>query len=273
MTTLGRHIMKSTLLKPSSTRQWLKPISFLPDPAGAVGMPWGIRQIAFKDDYQYVTSFNKAGRVGGYASLMAVLPDVNMGWSATAAGKMPETLTGFIADEAARRFLRVWQDVAREEAQTNYGGRYAAAAAGFNSSLEVQTFADQPGIQITSWLSNGTDMRVWGVTFGQALNAEDLAKLRPNVTLYPTGLEETLADGGKKVVFRAVFENMVGEKVSNSYVTDCITWIYTNAIYGSKPLDLFVFTLDRNGKATAVENEALRAKLDKVPSAKERLVR
>ena len=273
MTTFGRHIMKSTLLKPSSTRQWLKPISFLPDPAGAVGMPWGIRQIALQDDYQYVTSFNKAGRVGSYAALMAVLPDVRMGWSATVAGgNLPETLTGWVADEASQRFLRVWQDVAREEAQAAYGGRYAAAG-GLNSSLEVRTFPDQPGIQITGWLSNGTDMRVWGVTFGKVPTAEELAKLRPSVTMYPTGLEEDLPGGGKKVVFRAVFENMVGDKVSNSYVTDCITWIYTNAIYGSKPLDLFVFTLDKNGNAVSVENEALRAKLDKVPSTKERLRR
>jgi hypothetical protein len=49
MTTLGRHIMKSTLLKPALTRWWLKPVSFLPDPAGAVGMPWGIRQINLKN--------------------------------------------------------------------------------------------------------------------------------------------------------------------------------------------------------------------------------
>lgn len=45
MSTLGRAILRSTLLKPAVTRRWLKPSVFTSDPKSTVGMPWGIRQL------------------------------------------------------------------------------------------------------------------------------------------------------------------------------------------------------------------------------------
>jgi hypothetical protein len=45
MSSLGRAILRSTLLKPAMTRRWLKPTSFTSDPKALVGMPWGIRRI------------------------------------------------------------------------------------------------------------------------------------------------------------------------------------------------------------------------------------
>lgn len=45
MSSLGRAIMRSTLLKPAVTRRWLKPSVFTSDPKSLVGMPWGIRQL------------------------------------------------------------------------------------------------------------------------------------------------------------------------------------------------------------------------------------
>ena len=60
LTQLGRAIMKSTLIKPSVTRRWLKPSSFLPDPRSAVGAPWGIRQIPIEGTSQPVTLAHKS---------------------------------------------------------------------------------------------------------------------------------------------------------------------------------------------------------------------
>lgn len=45
LSSLGRAILRSTLLKPAMTRRWLKPTSFSSDPMAAVGIPWGIRRI------------------------------------------------------------------------------------------------------------------------------------------------------------------------------------------------------------------------------------
>lgn len=45
MSSLGRAIMRSTLLKPAVTRRWLKPFAFTSDHKSLVGMPWGVRQI------------------------------------------------------------------------------------------------------------------------------------------------------------------------------------------------------------------------------------
>jgi hypothetical protein len=195
---------------------------------------------------------------------MALLPDVSMGWSATASGSMPETLTGNVADQVSDKMLQLWLDVARDEAAATYGGRYVASG-GLNSSLTIRTDADKPGIGLYDWLSNGTDFNFWAVTFGWGEVSEKKRKeLVLSARLYPTGLEETTADGGRKEVFRAIFEDLSGGKVVNSYVTDCSSWIYTNAIYGSRPLDLFVFNFNKEGKVVSVENEALRVTLNKV---------
>ena len=45
LSSLGRAILRSTLIKPAMTRRWLKPVSFSSDPNAGVGMPWGIRRI------------------------------------------------------------------------------------------------------------------------------------------------------------------------------------------------------------------------------------
>jgi len=45
LSSLGRAILRSTLIKPAMTRRWFKPASFSSDPQAGVGMPWGIRRI------------------------------------------------------------------------------------------------------------------------------------------------------------------------------------------------------------------------------------
>ena len=98
------------------------------------------------------------------------------------------------------------------------------------------------------------------------VSADYYPKMQPSVRLYPTGLEETLPDGaGKKVAFRAVFEDLSLPASSGSFVTDCATWVgVTSVVYGSRPLDLFVFEMGADGRVVAVENEGLRVRLVKV---------
>jgi uncharacterized protein YuzE len=38
----------------------------------------------------------------------------------------------------------------------------------------------------------------------------------------------------------------------------------TAAVYGSRPLDLFIFEMDEKGKVVGVENAALRLAMEKV---------
>jgi CubicO group peptidase (beta-lactamase class C family) len=57
LSSIGRAILRSTLLKPAMTRRWLKPVSFSSDPKASVGMPWGIRQIELEKSKFFPEAF------------------------------------------------------------------------------------------------------------------------------------------------------------------------------------------------------------------------
>ena len=71
--------------------------------------------------------------------------------------------------------------------------------------------------------------------------------------------------GGRRVGFKAVFEDVGLPAVSRPFTTDCATWVSVAGIaYGSQPLDAFIFEMDANGTVVAVENPALRNRMRKV---------
>ena len=114
-------------------------------------------------------------------------------------------------------------------------------------------------------------MSFYAVAINSNVTKEYLDKVKPSVLLYPTGFSEsvTLADGGKgkKVAFKAVFEDLSlpERKPGMQMGTDCATWVgVTGVVYASRPLDLFIFEVDERGTVRAVENGALRVRLDKV---------
>jgi hypothetical protein len=217
-------------------------------------------------DFLYATSYVKGGRVGAYTSAMTIIPDMDLGWTVMGSApppELPDGLTGQLSTILGRQMLTLWLEVAREQANATYGGRYVAATPGLNSSLTIRADDDKPGIGVFGWVSNGTAMDPWTVAFGWPTNEDELKNMVPSTRLYPTGLEEELPDGGRRVSFRAVFEDLSDDPVLNSYVPTCNTWVRTIGIYGSKPLDLFVFTFDKGGKVTSVENMAMRARMDK----------
>jgi hypothetical protein len=214
-----------------------------------------------------VTAFNKVGHVAGYKTEMVILPDLDVGLTvmcSAAPSELPDDLNIELSKVMTEKLLDLWLDVGREQAHANYGGHYQIAGSGLNSSLTIRADDGMPGIGVYNWFSNGTDMILGTITLGWIPTPEEVLRLRPSVRLYPTKLEEVLPDGGRRVSFRAVFEDLSDDPLFNSLVPECDTWLRTGATYGTKPLDLFVFTLDKNGRAVSVENMALRMKLDKV---------
>ncbi|KAK0727547.1 beta-lactamase/transpeptidase-like protein [Lasiosphaeria miniovina] len=309
LSSLGRAVMRSTLLKPAMTRRWLKPAAFTSDPVAAVGMPWGIRQLGLSKDqpYQFVHTFNKAGSLGAYSSLLAIIPELDIGFTIMAAGDPPPGLAMDIADTLTRTYLPTMAYVARTQAKATFGGRYrhtgpatasnytgpatasnytglattsnstsgfgnatgpyANSSAPLNSSLTITVDADRPGLGVLDWFSNGTDMAFVATAIGSNVTSEYFDKMKPSVRLYPTGLEQPASSnaGGKRVAFKAVFEDLSLPARNASFSTDCATWVTATAVvYAKRPLDLFIFDFDRDGKVTAVENAALRIRLDKV---------
>ncbi|KXX77020.1 Beta-lactamase-like protein 2 [Madurella mycetomatis] len=305
LSSLGRAILRSTLLKPAMTRRWLKPVSYSSDPKSTVGMPWGVRQIELgqNQSYQFIHTFNKAGSLGAYSALLAIMPELDIGFTVLVAGVPPPSLTMAIADALTSTYIPTLMYVARDQANATFGGHYRHASLlnttttpvsnsssgstttpppyGNTTTISTNTTAPQllnssltitvdptgtrPGLGVENWLSNSTHMAFVAVAINMNASADYLSQMEPSVRLYPTGLEEPLADGGRKVAFKAVFEDLSMPNRSTSFVTDCSTWVgVTGVVYGSKPLDLFVFELGEDGRVKAVENGALRVRLEKV---------
>ncbi|KAI0847320.1 beta-lactamase/transpeptidase-like protein [Daldinia vernicosa] len=264
---VGRAILRSTLLPPSMTRRWLKPISFSSDPKSSVGAPWGVRQLQFSKDspYQFATTFNKAGSLGRYSTLLAIIPDFNIGFSILAAGDVPASLPMDIADTLSNTYLPTMVNTARIQANALYSGTYKDPNSAVNSSLSIVVDSKTPGLSLNSWISNGTNLLWYSVAMSRNVTKDYWNQIRPSARLYPTGLWDATSDGGKRVAFKAIFEDLSLPNASKPFTTDCSTWVSVAGImYGSKPLDQFIFNINAAGNVTSIENAALRNRLEKV---------
>ncbi|TVY68709.1 Beta-lactamase-like protein sdnR [Lachnellula suecica] len=134
------------------------------------------------------------------------------------------------------------------------------AAAPLNSSMTV-VIDDKPGLGVTRWISNGTDMRL---TVAQLMtNYSDPYWVDLSIRLYPTDLIVDTA-GSKKQSFKAIFEDLNAALVDATFYTACASWIGPTAyVYGGLSLDQFFFTTFSNGTVT-LQPQALRATLKKI---------
>lgn len=133
------------------------------------------------------------------------------------------------------------------------------ASSPLNSSMTI-VMDEKPGLGISSWISNGTDMRL---TVAQLMtNYSDPYWIDLSIRLYPTDLVVT-DDGTRTQSFKALFEDLASPLVEKTYSTACATWIGPTAyVYGSLALDQFFITTYSNGTVT-IDPRALRVTLEK----------
>ncbi|KAI1172666.1 beta-lactamase/transpeptidase-like protein [Nemania sp. FL0916] len=258
---IGRSILSYKLLDPIITRRWLKPFSFSTDPHASVGVPWGARRINVAGQpYRWITAFNKAGRISDYSSVLAIIPDYDIGISVLLAGELPPNANFNLLDIVGGVLIPAIEEAARAEAGALYSGHYAFSnTTQLNSSMTITT-DDQPGLGVSQWISNGTD-------FGyiSAALQSGYTPIKPRIRLYPAGLEGPGFNGGKKVVFKAVFEDADAPSQEKAmFSTDCATWInVASVIYGSAAMDELIFDVDSNGKVTSITSPSLRVTMNK----------
>jgi len=256
---LGRSILKSTLLTSAQTRRWLKPATLTSDLRETVGYPWGLRRITLNaaQPYKITTAFNKAGVVGAYSALIALLPDYDIGFTIMVAGDL--ALSNWVlADIIGNVIVPAAEQAARDQATQLYAGKYSSSSV--NSSVTLTTDSSKPGLGISSWISNGTDM----MAIANEL-LEGTVSSSFGIRLYPTDFQVVAADGSKQVAFKAIMEDLATQLVDNMFTAACGTWIGpTSIVYGSQALDQFVFSIDASGKVVSVESMALRLPLKKV---------
>ena len=186
------------------------------------------------------------------------MPDFQVGLTILAAapktpinpfgGVQPELAASIIAEEV----FPALEQAAKQQATDDFAGTYTATA--LNSSL-VLAADNLPGLNITSLISNGTDFLadlaiVAGVS-GTSLRA------------YPTNLRSSAADGTSQVAFTLLLTSP--ESIGKGVIeVDCFSWgAVDNLEYGMEQLQQLVFDMDAQGKVVAVENPALRVKMEK----------
>ncbi|XDG09870.1 hypothetical protein ABKA04_009485 [Annulohypoxylon sp. FPYF3050] len=244
---LGRAILGHKLLSPVTTRRWLKPFAFSSDPLAMVG---------------------------------TILPDFDIGISVLLAGDLPGnagfSLAGmsiamvkYVAENEGNAYLKTdtigdslllpIEEAARSEAGEIYSGYYVSPDDKLNSSMTITT-DELPGLSISQWFSNGTDF-AWIATVLQ----NQYKPVTPRIRLYPSGLEGPSEDGGKRVAFKAMFEDADAPRNDGKmFSTECGSWVsIESVIYGSAAMDELIFNLDPSGKVVSVTSPSLRITLNK----------
>lgn len=262
--TIGRSILSSTLLTPAQTRRWLKPLTFTSDPNVSVGAPWEILRAPGLNRSSYL--YTKAGDIGLYSAEVALLPDYDVGFTVLTAGLQSSVNVRVVSDILAATFVPALEAAAAQEAEQIYAGTYTSTADA-NSSLTVVVTDGKPGLGITRWIENGTDVfPLLGTLFG--VTSEQLAQATQaggglSVRLYPTGLRSR--DGTMAVAWRAVFELFPEPLDAGAFSENCATWVIVDSlIYGAVGVDEFLFGLSVDGKeAESIEPRMLRTQLKK----------
>lgn len=250
---MGKSILLSSLLPPRTTRKWLQPITHTSALLGSVGRPWEIRRfeipVSSSTNTTRITDlYTKNGAVGTYLSLLALSPDHDLGISVLTAGPSSTADYNTLVGLASSIWVPAMEEAAREQAVVDFVGTYRSSSDA-NTYTEFESDPNQPGIFLSNFVSNGTDLL--------ALLASALGE-PPSVKyggwLYPM----ELSDQGR-IAFRAVF-GATGTPVPDA----CASWGSVDAYrYGDYAIDLFIFDVGTDGKATGVEIPVLKTTLNR----------
>jgi hypothetical protein len=232
----------------------MKPHSHTSSLAYAVGAPWEITSFSLP---RLIDLYTKSGDIGSYSSVLALSPDHGVGFTILVAGTGGHVVAAMVADLVAQTMLPALEYIAKDQARVRFAGTYSAPSRVVNSSISIIT-DDGPGLRVTNWTSNSTDMFQ---SLATLRGANDTSQI--TIRLYPTGLETP-----GKISFRALIPPDLGLAPIGPFTGSCITWVTVDSyIYGSVGLDEFVFTLDDHLRATSVSPRVLRIDLQRQNSS------
>jgi CubicO group peptidase (beta-lactamase class C family) len=237
----GTAILNSTLLPPVVTRRWMKPVSHTADLQYSVGRPWEIYRYKHATSGVVTDLYTKLGDSGNYGSFLVLIPDFDAGFSIIGASALAarSNATSLLADLVTEGILPALMEQAASEAKKNFAGNYTSDRLNSSLALDVSS-SGNPGLSVTSWVSNGTDlMPLLGVLLGNE-----------NSRLVPT----IVSGNARQVAFRAYTatqEKSGGLFQRNFDVNDWL--VVGSGGYATKSLAEFVFEVDAQGKSSKVE--------------------
>ncbi|KAG5751161.1 hypothetical protein H9Q70_006173 [Fusarium xylarioides] len=260
---LGQSILNSSILSPSETRSWMKPIAHTADIYMSVGMPWEIWRTYVplgRSGTRVVDLYMKNGAIGLYTAIIVLSPDHEIGYVALVAGTNRAYLLSYLPDLLAQALLPAAETAARDNAAKRFAGTFK----GPKSQLTV-TMDDT--LVVRNWTRGDVDV----IAAEAALTWPGL-DVTPVLRLYPMGLE-----GNKRMSFRGIFEaqavdGSTAETEENTIEANigpfsggCLLWGGVDSLtYGNIGVDDFVFEVDGDGDSTGLSPRVMRETLKKV---------
>jgi CubicO group peptidase (beta-lactamase class C family) len=258
---LGIGILNNTLLSAAATRKWMKPQTHTASYSYSIGGCWEIHRYVHPNTGKVTDLYTKLGDSGFYGAALVLIPQYDAGFTLLNAYsnqtvRSPAAL--LVLDYVTNAVLPALEAQAAAEAQANYVGSYVSTDSTLNSSVTIAfNESNVPGIvsglTVTKWIFNGTD-----VLAGPFFNG-----LRPR--LEPSIPKQTPGGSSGQVVFQAstsiqALTYTAAMEVPGSGVIGTWTgfyttngdFVYTDAYrYGGVGLNMFVFDVDGEGRATA----------------------
>ncbi|KIW32043.1 uncharacterized protein PV07_03618 [Cladophialophora immunda] len=157
-----RHVLKTYRNVANCRVNWLLPVSFTPGWKSFYGMPWELLRadrILPRDPARTVSFFTKGGGLPGYRTLILLVPEYELGITIFTAGD--ETFVDQLVEMVTVPLIRAADRLAARQVEDRYSGAFTATgpsgSSTINSSLQL-AYSDAHGLEITTWISNGTDM-------------------------------------------------------------------------------------------------------------------
>ncbi|KAL9633606.1 MAG: hypothetical protein Q9204_003327 [Flavoplaca sp. TL-2023a] len=252
----GTAILNSTLLPEVRTRQWMKPVTFDAGLQYGIGRPWEILRYLHEPSGIVTDIYTKSGDSGAYGGYIALIPNFGVGFTVLGTSSLPYRtfVTPILADLITETIIPALLCQAEAEANANFAGTYTAAGQDLNTTLTIslnETEAAKPGLVLTSFISNGTD-----VLTARAFGGRDPVRLLPSVQSAAT----------KQVAFRTS-PVRTGTGVPGLFsggLGEAFDWFAGDSgTYGGLAVGLFVFELGEDGTARSVEAKGWRVKLER----------
>jgi hypothetical protein len=186
--------------------------------------------------------YTKGGDIGVYSSLLALIPDYNVGFSIFTADGTAVNVAATLSEMVANTFGVAVEAAAKTQAVGKFAGPYTAADG--SNSVVIGT-SDTFGLAVESWTSEGNNMFT-NIELTQGITS---TSLRFSARLV---LVNTNSGDATSLPFRAVW-GFEGSPPSNVFNLNCATWTTVDALnYGGVPLDLLVFEVNGSGVVTGL---------------------
>lgn len=232
---------------------WMHPVSFTAGVNSFYGIPWEM----FRTDKilgvsgRAVTFVTKGGGLPAYQTIIMLVPEYELGITILTAGD--EDLLDVLRDLVTAPLIRAADKVAQRQVEETYAGTYKAAH--LNSSMEL-IYSENLGLEISTWISNGTNMMAEVITEYFHVPAATFHAQTIPTLLYRD--EESRTGEQWRIV---VVQSPSREAAASVWDDFCFTDVDT-MMYAGRPLNEMVFwDKGADGKYQTLELPAFRISL------------